>query len=427
MSGTPNGARVTPFHEQILKVALLPPEHTAQEWTGLGTAVDELWAPGSRQLLPLLARALVDAGIESPVVTRLMGSARRTWVDNQLTFERLGTALEILDTARIRTLALKGVPLALRHYPDPSLRPMTDFDLLVDPSDAAVAVTALRDGGWTLAGGLDRDFVARTSEIPWRSPDALGVLDLHWRLVPWVGRSWTEPDPSLWARATELMVEDRRTLAPADDDLLLHVILHAYRSGWARVPRWVADVVVLLRSTTATFDWDRFVVRVLGAHLALPVTDALDYVATTFEADVPGAVRSALDDARSTRRERRKHRRATRELASSRHWMLGEAPDLATSWARTSVNYTRAGAYTSLGPFLRGRTHVDRLWTLPVVVARRRTFGTRVPVGDFGRTRRGTAMEPQEMPGESTEPIEYEAPRVLEEAEIEAQLGLITT
>jgi len=168
-------------------------------------------------------------------------------------------------------------------------------------------------------------------------------------------------------------------------------------------------------------------VRVLGAHLALPVTDALDYVATTFEVEVPQAVRSALDGARSTLRERRKHRRATRDLASSRHWMLGDAPDLVTSWARTSVNYTRAGACTSLGPFLRGRTHVDRLWTLPVVVARRRTYGTRVPVGDFGRTRRGTAMEPQDTPGESTEPIEYEAPRVLEEAEIEAQLGAVTT
>ena len=107
--------------------------------------------------------------------------------------------------------------------------------------------------------------------------------------------------------------------------------------------------------------------------------------------------------------------------------MLGDAPDLVTSWARTSVNYTRAGACTSFGPFLRGRTHVDRLWTLPVVVARRRTYGTRVPVGDFGRTRRGTAMEPQDTPGESTEPIEYEAPRVLEEAEIEAQLGAVTT
>jgi hypothetical protein len=34
-------------------------------------------------------------------------------------------------------------------------------------------------------------------------------------------------------------------------------------------------------------------------------------------------------------------------------------------------------------------------------------------------------MEPYDAPGEDTEPIEYEAPRVLEQVNIEAQLSII--
>jgi len=372
MPSPSSGARVKPFHEQILRTALVPVERTGDEWAKLVAHRGDLWAPDARQLLPLLSHALVDARIDGPLVDRLMQTARRAWVDNQLAFERLDAALDVLESVGVRTLALKGVPLALSRYPEPSLRPMVDFDLLVDPAQAPRSVAALRDAGWTPEWETEADFVSRTVEVPLRSPDGHGVLDLHWRLVPWIGRSWTEADPALWQRARPLPVDHRVTLAPDDGDLLLHVILHAFKSGWTRVPRWIADVIVLLRCSAATLDWDRFVDRVLRAHLALPVADALEYVTTTFEGPVPDAARVALHGARSTRRERHKYGRAQRELGAGRHWLLGETAQLRTSWARISVNYSRRGAISSLGPFLRGRTHVDHLWTLPIVVARRR-------------------------------------------------------
>ena len=374
MRPSSSGPHVVPFHEQILRTALLPIERTRDEWAKLAARTDDLWTPDADQLLPLLSRALVTARVDDAVVTRLMQTARHAWVDNQLTFERLDAALEILQGADIRTLALKGVPLALRHYPDPSLRPMLDFDLLVRAERAADAVVALGRAGWTAEFDLVEDFVARTSEVPLRSPDGRAVLDLHWRLVPWVGRAWTADDPALWQDATPLAVGGHTTLAPADHDLLLHVILHAFRSGWARVPRWVADVVVLVRRSDA-LDWDRFVSRVFRGHLALPVADALGYVAATFEAPVPDDVLGALGRVRSSRRERRKYRRAEQDLVMRRHWLFGEASDLRTGWARVSVNYAPIASICSIWPFLRGRAHVDRLWTLPFVIARRRFGG----------------------------------------------------
>jgi hypothetical protein len=372
MPSSSSGARVTPFHEQILKTALVPTDRTVDEWTTLRSGPGDLWSPETRQLLPLLSSALVRARIDDPVVLELVQTARRAWVENQLTFERLGAALDVLHGAGIRTMVLKGVPLALTRYADPSLRRMLDGDLLVDAEHAATAIAALQGAGWTMPEPPGTDFVSRQSEVAFVAPDDHAAVDLHWRLVPWVGRRWTADDPELWRAATPLAVEGRMTLAPADDDLLLHVILHAYRSGWARVPRWVADAAMLLRAPSATVDWDRFVRRVRRAHLALPVTDALEYAATTFEVPVPADVRATLVGARSTRRERRTHRRAEREVGAQRHWVFGASGDLATGWARTSVNYSRIGALASIGPFLRGRTHVDHVWALPFVIAQRR-------------------------------------------------------
>jgi hypothetical protein len=315
----------------------------------------------------------VDAGIETPELHRVLLPARRTtWLDNQVLFRQLDAALDVLDAAEVRTLALKGVPLTLRHYRDPSLRPMVDFDLLVAPEAAPDAVGALRRAGWELEWKIDDDFVARTSEVPCRSPDGRGMLDLHWRLVPWVGRSWTAGDPKLWEHARPLQVVDRSTRAPADHDLLLHVILHAYLSGWSYVPRWAADVVTVLRTSGDAFDWDRFLDRVCRARLMLPVGDALEYVRATFVAPVPEPVLASLAGTTASPRERHKHRRAKRPMPAPRHWLLGEAPDLRTSWARISVNYSRTGALRSVAPFVRGRIHVDQVWTLPFTVAGRR-------------------------------------------------------
>ena len=61
MPTSSNEARVTPFHEQILKTALVATDRTSAEWMNVEHRRGELWAPEARQLLPLLARALVDA------------------------------------------------------------------------------------------------------------------------------------------------------------------------------------------------------------------------------------------------------------------------------------------------------------------------------------------------------------------------------
>ena len=371
------GAHLASFHEEVLLLALGPREGTNERWERLQDRREQLWDPATSQLLPLLARSLLDAGIDDPDLPRLERAMSTAWLGNQLLFHRLGGALDVLSMAGVRTMGLKGVPLVLRHYQDLSLRPMCDFDLLVEAEAAPDAVDALLGAGWALEWKLPPDFVARTYEVPCRAPDGTGILDLHWRLVPWVGRTANARDPELWEAATPLAVGEHVTLGPAPHDLLLHVILHAYKSGWAEVPRWVADVVLVLRNCHETLDWDVFVDRVARSPLALPVGDALSSVAGTYDAAVPEPVIAALAEFRATRRELRKHHQAQQQIGKGRHRFLGNAPDLRTNWARASISFTRIGALRSLGPFLRGWANVDRLWTLPFVFIARRFRRTR--------------------------------------------------
>ena len=369
MRPSSSGARVTPFHEQILKTALVPAERTGDEWLKL-RARPKISGRRSRGNCCHCCRRARGRGHRRPGRSGLMQTARHAWVDNQLTFERLGAALDVLDCAGIRTMALKGVPLALAHYPDPSLRPMVDFDLLVDAEQAADTIAALRRAGWCAEWTLGTDFVSRTSEVPCRSSDDHAVLDLHWRLVPWVGRSWTRTIPPCGtARSTprrgsyDAGASGPRSLAPRDPARL--------PVGMGAVPRWVADVVVLVRTSGATPSSGTGSCSGCCTRIsALPVADALEYVATTFAAAVPDHVRGTLDWARSTRRERRKHRCGERERSVTAPLAVGRSDGSQDRLGSNQRNFSRIGALSSIVPFLRGRTHVDHLWALPFVVAR---------------------------------------------------------
>ena len=120
------------------------------------------------------------------------------------------------------------------------------------------------------------------------------MLDLHWRLVPWLIRDGGVEDSELWADSHSLAIGQQLAHVPAPHDLLIHVILHAYRSGWDDVPRWVADAAMLVRHAGSDLDWDRFAERVTVAHVSLPILDALNYLEARFAILVPSHVLRAV-------------------------------------------------------------------------------------------------------------------------------------
>jgi hypothetical protein len=366
-----------PFHLRLLRVALLPPEAAIPEWRILRRHLDldTLHDPEATRLLPLVYRALVQAGIEDPDLARLKGVVRRAWYDNQRLFHGVGSALDALEAIGVRAMVLKGLPLVLQCYPEVGLRPMADVDVLVEPGRAADAVAALGRVGWPSDSTRERPWnlpygEQMLHEVNCQNADGFSI-DLHWRFVPWVARDGSGQDPDLWARARPLDVVGHHALSPSAEDLLLLVILHAYRSGWATAPRWIADTTYLTRTLGADLDWDRFVERTVRGHLVAPVRDALAFVSSEFAAPVPCDALRALQTAPVGRWERHRHRLASREVTGARRALFGELDDARTGWARWSLNLTPVATARSLPLFVTRRLGLEHPAQVPGAVASR--------------------------------------------------------
>jgi hypothetical protein len=113
----------SPLQEQLLQVALGNPDGAVATWERLrpGFDLDRL-EPGSFVLLPLTYRALVDGGSDEPLLPRLKGIYRSTWVKNNLLVERTRETHEVLAEAGVEPFFVGGVTVSA-YYDDMGLRP----------------------------------------------------------------------------------------------------------------------------------------------------------------------------------------------------------------------------------------------------------------------------------------------------------------
>jgi hypothetical protein len=181
------GPWLAPIHEPILQATLLSRDRAAEAWATLRRDPAGLRARSSRELLPLLVRSLDGADVLRDEDAARMRTARdATWFENRRLFATVARALEALDDAGIRTMVSKGVPLALHHDPDPSLRPMADADLLVAPEHAPpsnpwrvrVVVPCRRDPGTAMLGSSAMPVVIRW-QFGWKERPHGETLAFH--------------------------------------------------------------------------------------------------------------------------------------------------------------------------------------------------------------------------------------------------------
>ena len=103
-----------------------------QTWSASGNIAD--LSHGAARLLPLIDHNLRHHGGEGVVGsgTELLAAM---WCETQLLHHEAGEMLRALERGRVDTLLLKGAALTFLDYPEPSLRPMADVDVLVRPGD----------------------------------------------------------------------------------------------------------------------------------------------------------------------------------------------------------------------------------------------------------------------------------------------------
>jgi len=174
---------------------------------------------------------------------------------------RLRESLRTLGGANVRCMLLKGAALARTAYPGVRQRPMSDLDILVDPSNAQLARRVMLQAGWREAtGGIPARVYERHHHLPPLHDGGSTELqlELHTALFP-ERQPFAFDARDLWSRARSLGPEFPEAFVPDPIHLLLHACLHFLWSHQARFGVWrtIRDVDALTRGPA--FDWPGFV------------------------------------------------------------------------------------------------------------------------------------------------------------------------
>jgi hypothetical protein len=174
---------------------------------------------------------------------------------------RLKESLRTLEPEHIRVMLLKGAALAHSAYAGVRQRPMSDLDILVDPSNARLARRLMLAGGWRdIVGGIPEHVYERHHHLPplcdVRSAEL--QLEIHTALFP-ERQPFAFDVRDLWDRARPLGGQLPGVFVPDPIHLLLHACLHFLWSHQGRFGVWrmIRDFDALTR--TGNLDWDAFV------------------------------------------------------------------------------------------------------------------------------------------------------------------------
>jgi hypothetical protein len=160
--------------------------------------------------------------------------------------------------AGIEVISFKGPALAMTAYRNLSLREFTDLDLLVRPSEVAMAREVLTRHGYTLdspvpdriAAGLIR---SKNQQISFVKEQEKGLqIDLHWGILSDAASSLLNVDQFLESSIVETEGQvSFRSLAP--EHLLLLLCVHGTKHCWSNL-RWLCDLACHIRSKP-TLNW----------------------------------------------------------------------------------------------------------------------------------------------------------------------------
>ena len=211
--------------------------------------------------------------------------ARAAWLDV------IGRVDEEFSRRGIEWVALKGSVLSAM-YRRPETRVFNDIDLLVNGADFGRTLDALEHIGATDINRNWGNYLQYgVAETPVWTP-GIGI-DLHWHVVGLArDRDSLNLDiASMLARRRWIAIDGIQVPSLDPADLLLHVALHAARSGATRLV-WLRDLDALVR--TEPPDWDLFVARARASGVAATVGQVLDRARHQLGASIPTNLPSRL-------------------------------------------------------------------------------------------------------------------------------------
>jgi hypothetical protein len=173
--------------------------------------------------------------------------------------------LDVLRSAHVPVMPLKGLALRETIYPDPALRPSGDIDLLVRAEDVQKAESALQALGYLPDETYHPRAWYRPANshhlVPYRLPGREVQVEIHWNLAPPEAHLLVDIE-GIWARAVAGQLAGHPVWLLAPEDLLLYLALHAsLLSRFLTRLHHLVDVVETTRHYAPQLDWGRLAER----------------------------------------------------------------------------------------------------------------------------------------------------------------------
>jgi hypothetical protein len=253
------------------------------------------------RLLPLLYDNLNRLGCTDPLMARLKGVYRMSWVKSHKLFNEMRPVVHELVDAGFDVRLLKGVPLGVRYYGNPALRPVSDIDVSVSTREAAKASTLLTRMGWLPDREPTADLFRFLHAIEFSRPN-VGVVDLHWRsLCEFVDGSAEE---EFRCHTEPFAFLERQVRISDPTRMLLHTIIHGVRQNPEPPVRWIADAMKILGSSGSEIKWQALVEFAQRWRLCHRLGLGLNYLSRHFDAAIPTSVLKEVAKRRATVVER---------------------------------------------------------------------------------------------------------------------------
>jgi hypothetical protein len=212
------------------------------------------------RLLPLLVETIVRHNIDEPELRRIRGAAKQAWLKNVTRAHRLTGTLDVLTSAGVKALVMKGAALFARYSELISMRGCGDYDILVRRRDAPVAVQALLTAGFQVDGVRMDLFVPSDFEKIHGMHFAMGAahdtVDVHWWPLPgWWDDGYVD---GLFSRAEYGKLLGHTVMVPRLDD---HLFLSTQRISLDdedEILLRTMEAALLLRACDGRLNWRHF-------------------------------------------------------------------------------------------------------------------------------------------------------------------------
>jgi putative nucleotidyltransferase-like protein len=201
-----------------------------------------------------------EDSVPQPVMDRLKRFHHSIGLRNMQIYSELRNVTKSLKDRGIQVIFLKGAALAETVYPDMSLRPMSDIDLLVKKADLHDVAEILSESGYVPSSKHSVEFYEGHHHLmPYLRQDKFIMIEVHHNIAPAPFMSRLNTD-SLWESAQVANIAGVAASVLSPEDLVLHLCLHMADDFFVDRMKVLVDISEAIRYYGRELDW-RSIIR----------------------------------------------------------------------------------------------------------------------------------------------------------------------